>query len=196
MKPILLDIPMLISTPRLLMRPPQAGDGPALNAAIHESLKELTPWMPWARTNPTVEDSEENVRQAHAKWLLREDLRMSVFDREKKTFIGGVGLHRIVWDIGNFEVGYWTRTSSIGKGYATEAANAMTRFAFRQLGAKRVELRCSTLNEASVKVANKLGFELEGILKGNDHYVLKEPRDTRVYARLTPEGLPPLEVSW
>lgn len=37
MKPILLDLPMPIITPRLLLRPPQPGDGIALNAAVSES---------------------------------------------------------------------------------------------------------------------------------------------------------------
>ena len=37
MKPILLDLPMPIITPRLLLRPPQPGDGIALNAAVSET---------------------------------------------------------------------------------------------------------------------------------------------------------------
>jgi hypothetical protein len=37
-KPILIDLPMPIITSRLLIRPPQIGDGVALNAAIIESF--------------------------------------------------------------------------------------------------------------------------------------------------------------
>src|SRR5262245_66348773 len=100
--------------------------------------------MPWARQTPTVEESEENVRRAHAKWILREDLRLSMWEKSTTTFIGGVGLHRINWQLPSFEIGYWIRTSSVGKGYATEAANALTRFSFDALNARRVELRCNS----------------------------------------------------
>ena len=34
MKPILINLPMPILTPRLLIRPPQVGDGVVLNEAI------------------------------------------------------------------------------------------------------------------------------------------------------------------
>lgn len=50
MKPILLDWPDTIETPRLIIRVPQAGGGAQLNAAIAESIDELRPWMPWAQT--------------------------------------------------------------------------------------------------------------------------------------------------
>ena len=37
MNPILIDLPMPITTPRLLIRPPRLGDGIVVNAAIIES---------------------------------------------------------------------------------------------------------------------------------------------------------------
>lgn len=45
MKPILLDLPMTITTPRLLLRPPHVGDGIEANAAILESLDLLAEFM-------------------------------------------------------------------------------------------------------------------------------------------------------
>jgi len=187
---------MPITTDRILLRPPQAGDGPGLNTAIIESLKELHPWMPWARTIPTVDESEDNVRRAQAKWLLREDLRLPIFDKNTESVIGSSGLHRINWEIPLFEIGYWIRTSCVGKGYATEASNALTRFAFEQLKAKRVEIRCSLRNEASATIAKKLGYEFEACLKETDAFALDGPRDTLVFVRFNAEGLPPLEVKW
>ena len=142
MKPILIDIPTTIETSRLLLRPPMPGDGPELNAAVIESLEELRPWLPWADQAPTVDESEENVRRAYAKWILREDLRFSVFDKVTGKLAAGSDLHRINWDVPSFEIGYWVRKSFCQKGYATEATNALTRFAFQALKAKRVELRC------------------------------------------------------
>ncbi|MBK7962688.1 MAG: GNAT family N-acetyltransferase [Bdellovibrionales bacterium] len=197
MKPILLDIPMPIETPRLLLRPPQPGDGVELNQAINESFEALSVWMPWAKERPSVEDSEENVRRAFAKWVLREDLRISIFDKASGKLVGSSGLHRINWELPSFEIGYWVRNSFEGKGYITESTNALTQFAFKQLKAKRVEIRCNSKNERSVTVIKRLGFEYEGCLRSNDtHANSMESRDTVVYSRLNGDGLPQLDVSW
>jgi RimJ/RimL family protein N-acetyltransferase len=197
MKPILLDIPMPIQTPRLLLRPPQPGDGIELNAAINESFDDLAIWMPWAKERPSVEDSEENIRRAFAKWILREDLRISIFDKASGKLVGSSGLHRINWELPSFEIGYWVRKSFEGKGYITESTNALTQFAFKQLKAKRVEIRCNSKNDRSVAVIKRLGFEFEGCLRSNDtHANSMESRDTVVYSCLSADGLPPLDVNW
>lgn len=197
MKPILLDIPMPITTPRLIIRPPQPGDGLAINEAIIESFEFIKEWLPWAKSIPTVDESEESVRQRHAKWILREDLGLHLYDRETGVYVGGTGLHRMNWDIPKFEIGYWVRKSFEGKGLISEAANATIRFAFEQLNAKRVELRCDAQNERSIKVAKNLGFVQEGHFKDDsltpDGQSL---RDTVIFARHNIDGLADLEVSW
>ncbi len=195
-KPILLDIPFPITTPRLTLRPPLAGDGPELNAAILESYEALNFWMPWADHKPTLEESEENVRRAYAEWILRKDLRLSIFDRETGKLAASSGLHRIHWDVPSFEIGYWARKSFEGKGIITESTNAITRFAFERLQAKRVEIRCNTQNERSVAVIKRLGFHLEGCMRNQNFDSSGKMRDTFIFSRIDTQGLPPLEVHW
>jgi len=43
--PLLLPLPNLVKTERLLLRVPQVGDGPALHSAICESLPELRQFL-------------------------------------------------------------------------------------------------------------------------------------------------------
>src|SRR4051812_7188759 len=102
--PILLDLPMPIRTPRLLLRPLAAGDGAEMNRAIVESFADLTQWMPWAEKMPSVAESETFSRQSHAKWLLREDVTLPIFDVTGKRQIGATGLHRMNWSIPFFEI--------------------------------------------------------------------------------------------
>ncbi len=181
--PILLDIPDQFETERLIIRAPRAGDGPACNAAIRESLDELRPWMPWAEPVPSVEDTETVHRRAAARWLTREELPLALFRKEDGLFVGGSGLHRIDWSVPRMEIGYWIRTSLSGQGYITEAVNGITAFAFDVLGAQRLEIRCDARNRRSAAVAQRAGFTLEGRL----HHHMKAPdgslRDTLVYAR-------------
>ncbi|HEX8834543.1 MAG TPA: GNAT family N-acetyltransferase [Abditibacteriaceae bacterium] len=184
MKPILLDFPDEIWTPRLHIRAPRPGDGAAVSEAVNESLDELRPWMPWAQHGPTPEESEEVSRRAHARFLLREDLSLWLFDRATGEFVGGSGLHRINWDVPKFEIGYWLRTSRTGHGYMTEAVEAITAFVFETLHARRVEIRCDARNTRSAGVAERAGFTLEGILHNYVQDVSGALTDVRVHARV------------
>ena len=185
-KPLLLDFPDYFETERLLIRCPQPGDGAALNAAVIESLEELRPWMPWAQNEPSIEDSEEVCRRARAKWLSREDLMLFLF-LKNGTFIGGSGLHRIDWEVPKFEIGYWLRTSQHGKGLMTEAVRGITRFAFEQLNAERVEIRCDERNEKSHGVMERAGFIREGCLRNFVREHGGELRNALIYALLRDE---------
>src|SRR5690606_3996435 len=89
MKPILRDLPVPIETPRLSLRPPMPGDGPAINAAVLDTFEMLKEWMPWAQERPTVETNEEWARRAHADWLLREDLPLTLWCRRSGQLAGG-----------------------------------------------------------------------------------------------------------
>lgn len=198
MKPILLDLPFPILTPRLVIRPPAAGDGAALHEAEAESIANLRPWMPWARVDLSVEQAESSSREAQLRFLSREDLRLYLVDRLTGQFIGGSGLHRIDWERRLFEIGYWVRDSRAGRGYVTEAVNAIARYAFAQLEARRVSIHCNASNLKSRAVAERLGFPLEGVHLNDDRMALPEIacRDHSIYARTSPDGLPPLDVSW
>jgi RimJ/RimL family protein N-acetyltransferase len=185
MKPILLDFPSEFTTERLLIRLPLPGDGRAVHEAIQASRKELKLWLPFASKDQTEEQVEENIRGAHAKFLTREDLRLLVFQKEIGEFIASTGLHRIDWDIPKFEIGYWIDTRHSGKGYMTEAVEGITRFAFTELKARRIEIRADSRNQKSRAIPEKLGFELEGILRNDDLAVDGTGlRDTCIYAKV------------
>lgn len=187
--PILLDFPDQFETERLIIRAPRAGDGPALNEAVVESLDHLRPWMPWAKQAPTVEASEEMLRRGVARWAAREDLWMMLIRKADGRWLGGSGLHRMIWDVPQFEIGYWVRASEEGKGYVTEAVCGITAFAFDRLAAERVMIQCDALNTRSAAVAERCGYTFEGRLRRNDRAVTGELRDTLVYSVIRPEWL-------
>lgn len=185
MIPLLLDFPTQFTTKRLLVRVPMAKDGKEVNEAITDSLTELQPWMPFAQEAPNLEDTEANIREAQAKFILREDLRLSIYDLEKGHFIGSTGLHRINWHVRSFEIGYWIHTKYSGHGYITEAVEGLIDFAVKELGAKRIEIKCDPGNEKSRNIPEKLGFNLEGILRQNSKSADgKTIRDTCIFTKL------------
>ncbi len=184
--PILLDFPDTFDTERLTVRSPMPGDGEELQAAVAESIDDLRPWLPWAKEIPTVEEEEIAVRKGHARFLTREDLWLLLFLKGTHTLVGGSGLHRIDWNVPCFEIGYFARSRFAGQGYITEAVRGITRFAFKTLGARRVEIRCDARNEPSRRVAERAGFELEATLRNYAVAVNGDLHDTLIYVRLEP----------
>jgi RimJ/RimL family protein N-acetyltransferase len=184
MNPILLDFPTQFTTERLLIRMPMPGDGKAVYDSINASIAELKPWMPWAHIDQSEDDVEANIREAHTKFLNREDLRLLVFLKETGTLVASSGLHRINWDVPKFEIGYWADTRYSGKGYVTEAVQGITDFAVNELKARRVEIRCDTRNKKSAVIPERLGFTLEGILRNESLATDSTLRDTCVYAKV------------
>ncbi|HRD68990.1 MAG TPA: GNAT family N-acetyltransferase [Legionella sp.] len=201
MKPILLDLPMPITTPRLLIRPPKIGDGSMLNAAVIESFDTLKLYMPWASEKPSLEDSEEVVRREAAHWILKPktdpELMLLILEKNSYDLIGATGYHNIDWDIPSVEIGYWIRNKYAGCGLMTEAVNAITQYAFKVLNAKRIAITCDIDNIKSKKIPERLGYSLEATLKFHRiKPITNEVSDTLLYARYNLADLPDLKVTW
>ena len=196
-QPILLDLPLPIMTPRLMIRPVMPGDGAATHEAIQETHDQLFRWMLWAQQAvEPPETTEANIRDAYAKFILRKDFRMNGFERDSERLVVCSGLHRPDWKIGRFEIGYWVRKSAQGQGYAAEIANALARYAFSVLMARRVEIRHAEGNLASQATIRKLGFAYEGVRRQGIGLPDGSIVDEYHYALLSPDPLPPLEVTW
>lgn len=183
-EPLLIELPNELLTPRLRLVAPAPGDGLMLNRAIAESFPELNQWMDWAATMPTIVESERFARDSAARFLRRDDLPLFIRKRDTGEFVGASGMHRIDWQVPRFEIGYWCRTSLVGKGYIGEAVAAITRFAFEKLHAARVEIRTDILNTRSFRVAERLGFRLEGIMRQDARTPQGGLRDTRLYSMI------------
>lgn len=167
MDPVLIDFPDRIETERLYMMPCMPGDGKKVLDSIEHSLEELKDWLPFAHKKQSLDDAEISARNSYAEFIKRKDFRFNIYRKSDDVFIGSTGLHRINWDAKGFEIGYWLDTRYTKNGYITEAVKSLTDFAFNHFHAERIEIRCDTENTNSRKVAERLGFTLEGILRNN-----------------------------
>ena len=79
---------------------------------------------------------------------------------------GGIGfsLHPDVERI-SAEIGYWLGEPFWGKGIVSEALSAVTEYAIRQHGLKRVYAVPYEMNAASFRVLEKAGYALEGRMR-------------------------------
>lgn len=154
-----------ITTPRLMIRCYHLNDAQKLNDTIVASLDHLRPFMPWARGDQwVVEDRMEHIRH----WILdfenNNDYIFGIFTRDGKTLLGGTGLHKRVGE-GAFEIGYWIGNEFKNQGYITETVCGLLKVGFDHYQADRIEIHCSSLNKASARIPQKLGFEHEATLK-------------------------------
>jgi len=189
--PVLLELPASFETGRLRMRVPQPGDGAIHTAAIAESVTELRAFLasiPWIGSEPGVDVSETYCRKSAANFLSRTDLPFLVFEKAGGELVGGIGLHRPVWETPKLEVGYWVRTRYGGRGFVTEAVNGLCDYAFTHAGAVRLDLVTDAQNLASRRVAERCGFQLEGVLRHERRAPDGSLRDTCMYGRLAPQA--------
>lgn len=180
--PTLISLPVELRGPRVLLRPYRADDAEQVLSTIDESREHLGPWVNWVDDMTTIEDTRDYCIRCAARWLLRSDLSMGIFDAESGRYLGGTGLHEPNWELRSFEIGYWLRVSAQGRGYVTEACRLLVDVAFEHLNARRIELSCDPRNESSRRVAELAGFVFEGTLRnlvlGRDG----EPEDWLIYS--------------
>jgi len=152
---------------RVVVRPYCESDAQSVYEAIGESRDHLRPWMPFADAHQTVEESRDWLIHVMAKWLLREDFVVGIWDAVSDRYLGSSGLHPHDWEIRHFEIGYWIRSSAEGHGYVTETVQLLTDYAFNTLQANRVQIRCDEKNARSAAVARRLGFVQEALLRND-----------------------------
>jgi RimJ/RimL family protein N-acetyltransferase len=163
----------------LLLRPFWLDDAPHLYCAVQESLKELKPWMSWATDTYDERTARDYITIARARW---EEHTFYAFAVTRGADLLGACTLSSIHPIYHFcNLGYWVRTSCHGQGIAGRAAKLTTRFAFEHLGLIRVEIVIGTGNQASIRVAEKLGAHDEGILL-NRMVVGKSIYDAHMYS--------------
>ncbi len=147
------------------VRPYVEGDIEPLVAAVHASLNELRPWLPWAHANYDRADAQAWVEGRAVAWENDEAYSFAIVHTETERFLGGVGINRIDWPSRVGNLGYWVRTDATGQGVATTAARLAAGIGIEELGLRRIELLVPVGNTASRRVAEKIGAVQEGLLR-------------------------------
>jgi RimJ/RimL family protein N-acetyltransferase len=194
----LIDVPMPIRTPRLLIRPKEPGDGPATVAAVRETWDDLHAWMAWAESldDNTLEQQEIRNRQVAAKFALREEFSLIGVELASGEPVIWCGLHEMDWTRRRCETGFWVRKSAQRRGFATESTNALVRYTFGALGMRSMGITHSAGNEASRCVIEKLGFTPDRVEPMGNRLPGGRFANRHCSARVDTHGLPPLDVQW
>ena len=154
-----------LTSQRLLLRPFRADDATAICTAVHESLPELLPWLPWCHTEYTIDDTRTFLQGRAAAFEQDGEYALAIVERAGDQFVGACGINQIDKSNARANLGYWMRTGATRRGYATEATLALARWAFEALALERIEIVAAVGNLASQRVAVKAGAMREGIAR-------------------------------
>jgi ribosomal-protein-serine acetyltransferase len=148
--------------PGTWLDPLSAADASTFHALVVANRSHLDRHLRWSATVQTLEDA--------------------------RTFLEGC------WYINrysrNAELGNWLAEPYVGRGLVTRAAARGIEHLFQVENLHRIEMLCGVENRASRRVAERLGFQLEGVRRQSawitDHFA-----DHAVYGLLRPEWQPP-----
>jgi RimJ/RimL family protein N-acetyltransferase len=104
------------------------------------------------------------ARQAPAAWADGTGAPFAVVDATTEQLLASVALLNIT-DLGDADLGYWCAAPARGQGVMSQAVATLTRWGFGALGLVRIGWRAKVGNTASLRVAEKCGFTLEGTLR-------------------------------
>jgi RimJ/RimL family protein N-acetyltransferase len=162
----------------IVLREWHRADIPALVAVIDDpGLRRTLPHIP----DPyTPADAEEYI--AGTRVNLTAGTAIAVAIVVDGVVAGSVDLRLGAGDGRMAQIGYWVAAPVRGRGVASTAARTLCNFGFATLRLRRVELNAAVNNPASRRVAEKAGFELEGVRRAW-RTVAGVPTDFAVYAR-------------
>ncbi|MFF0594704.1 GNAT family N-acetyltransferase [Streptomyces antibioticus] len=153
-----------ISTERLVLRPLDEDDVPALAAMMND--EQITAW-----TSVPQPFGEEDARRwiteyAPAERTAGHGLDLAVTEFLTQRLVGVIQLGSTDWHVRSTELSYIVAPWARGEGYASEAALATAQWLFTDQKFERIELRTAADNTASQQVAQKIGCISEGVLRG------------------------------
>jgi len=147
-----------VATARLLLRPMDALDAPALHALMDDPV--AARYFP-NPTPPPLERVEKWVARQAASWDERGYGLWAVCLRPDNEVVGWAGLQYLP-DTDETEVAYQIARGHWGRGLAAEAARAALDYAFQTLGLAQVVAVVHPENTASIRVIEKIGMRFTG----------------------------------
>ncbi|NJC82695.1 GNAT family N-acetyltransferase [Planosporangium mesophilum] len=173
---------MELVTSRLLLREFSESDLDAVHA--YAADPEVTRFMDWGPNSP--EDTAAflaEVRQDRQA-APRSAYTLAVVVHATGDLVGAIHLEETSRAHRRGEMGYVLAQPHWRRGYATEAAAAILRFGFDEVGLRKITATCDPDNVASARVLEKIGMQYEGHLR--QHLLIRgQWRDRLAFAALS-----------
>ena len=144
----------------------------------------LRQWLPWVDSHRDITASGRFIADADNLFQQQHSFHLGLFTEDHLA--GVMSIHHLDWRNRKAALGYWIGEAYQGQGLVTDACRTLLQFCYEDLDLNRLEIHCAVNNHNSKKIPERLGFELEGVLKQvewlYDHWV-----DHKLYSLLRDE---------
>lgn len=123
-----------------------------------------------------------------ARAFVTDQLRLGPYQFavvEAERVVGSIGLQVVRHETGH--IGYWCAPEARGRGITTRALRRLCRFGLEELELERLALSTDVENLASQRVAEKVGFRREGVLRSQFRHPDGGRRDSALFSLLPGE---------
>jgi RimJ/RimL family protein N-acetyltransferase len=169
-----------LSTERLILRRPEAGDAQQVFEAF-ASDPEVTRFLKW-RPHRTLSDAHRAMAARLERMAAGEEYSWLLALRADASILGIIS----AWSReGEVEIGFALGRQFWGRGLMTEAARAVVAWALEPAHVTRIWATCDTENPASARVLEKAGLHRESLLTAHVVHpnISSDPRDCFLYSR-------------
>ena len=130
----------------------------------------------------SIDDAKIHLEENRDQQLSKEKYLFGLFHFEE--LIGYINVKNIAWTIPKCELGYFIDASHQGKGLMSKYIGETLHFCFENLKMVKVYLRIASENVGSIRIAEKNGFEREGVLRKEFRIETGELIDVEYYGKL------------
>ena len=162
-----MKVPYLKIDSWLEARPGVAEDIEPLVALIRRDADRLRTYMPeMVDALGSVEDVRAHFQRMVELAAADKLLEWNLF--ANGAVCGGVRLRDIDRRSSKASLAYFLSAEHEGRGIASRGVRAVLEYGFNEMILNRIELTCATSNASSYRLAERLGFQREGLLRQSE----------------------------
>ena len=167
----------------IVLRAPEDDDAEAVCAACQDP--EILRWLPLLPQPYTIESAREYIAWARDQ-NEAGDRQLVIVDASGGELLGSIGIS-INARMKNGLIGYWVAAPARRRGVASRALRILAEWAVGEGGLGRLELFTDPDNVGSQRVAEKVGFRREGVVRAHLEHRDGRRRDSIMFSLLPGE---------
>jgi len=118
--------------------------------------------------DPSIDDLRGRLERSPERLAAGKSAELVIADARTDAFLGAVNLFALDWHSRRGEIGIWLSQRARGRGLASAALALMLDWTFDSLELERVEMTTIPDNKQLPRLAARLGFVHEGVLRARN----------------------------